>query len=274
VHKPNQDTALRQDDIVRDLRALKLARGMIVLAHSSLSSLGRVEGGAETVTGALIDAVSPEGTVLVPTLTGTAQDGPEHPPLFDTRTSPCWTGAIPETFRKRPMALRSRHPTHSVAGVGPATEQLIAAHEYCATPCAADSPYGRLAEMGGYVLLLGVTHASNTSLHMVEELAGVPYHLQERPSLARVARDDGVWEEIPTVLHLWRWERDFLKVAPLLYEVGAQHEGMIGRARSYLIDARAMRDALMPMVRRDPLFLLADTARAAYGTTRPVLPHN
>jgi len=255
VSTPHQNTALRHEDIVRALRALGLTRGMVVLVHSSLSSLGWVEGGAATVTGALIDAVSPVGAVLVPTLTGTEQDDPEHPPIFDARTSPCWTGAISEAFRARPMALRSRHPTHSVAGI----EQVIAAHEYCATPCVPDSPYGRLAELG-----VGVTHDSNTCLHMVEELAGVPYHMQERLALARVARDDGAWEEIPTALHLWRWERNFPKVAPLLREAATRREGVIGRAHSYLVDARALRDVLVPMVRRDPLFLLADTARTTY----------
>jgi aminoglycoside 3-N-acetyltransferase len=259
-----QEPGLSREAIVSDLRALRLEAGALVLVHSSLSSLGWVESGAQTVIDALLEAVSPDGTVLVPTLTGTIQHGPEHPPIFDPRATPCWTGTIPETCRRHPAARRSRHPTHSVAAVGPATDWLIAGHEYSDTPCAGDSPYGRLADTGGFILLLGVTHDSNTSLHMVEELAGVPYHMQREPAPARVARPDGAWEEIPTRLHLWRWERDFPRVEPLLLEVGVQRTGMVGQARGRLVDARAMRDLLLPLLRRDPLFLLSDAARAAY----------
>ena len=259
-----QAPGLSREAIASGLRALGLEAGSLVLVHSSLRSLGWVEGGAQTVIDALLEAVSPGGTVLVPTLTGTIPDGPEHPPVFDPRTTHCWTGTIPETFRRLPAARRSRHPTHSVAAIGPATDWLIAGHENGATPCAADSPYGRLAGAGGFILLLGVTYDSNTSLHMVEELAGVPYHLQDKPAPARVARADGAWEEIPTRLHLCRWERDFPRVEPLLLEAGGQRTGMVGEARSRLIDARAMRDLLVPLLQRDPFFLLTDAARAEY----------
>ncbi len=257
-------TGLTHDDLVAALRALGLSPGAIVLAHSSLRSLGWVAGGADTVVNALREALSPGGTVLVPTLTGTARDSPKYPPVFDAGTSPSWTGRIPETVRRRPEARRSRHPTHSVAGLGPATERLIAGHEYCATPCAAESPYGRLASMGGFILLLGVTHASNTSLHMVEEVAGVPYHMQRRRARARVRRDDGTWEDVMTALHLWRWERNFPRVEPLLREAGAQRSGVVGAAVAHLIEARTMRDLLVPLLQDDPLLLLSETARAAY----------
>jgi aminoglycoside 3-N-acetyltransferase len=259
-----QGPGLTRQAIGSDLRALGLEAGSLALVHSSLSSLGWVEGGAQTVIDALLEAVSPGGTVLVPTLTGRIQDGPEHPPMFDPRATACWTGTIPETFRLLPAARRSRHPTHSVAAIGLATDWLIAGHEYCATPCAGDSPYGRLADAGGFILLLGVTHDSNTSLHMVEELTGVPYHMQREPAPARVARPDGTWEEIPTRLHLWGWERNFPKIDPLLREAGAQRDGPVGRAHGRLVDARAMRDLLVPLLQRDPLFLLTDAARAAY----------
>jgi hypothetical protein len=99
---------------------------------------------------------------------------------------------------------------------------------------------------------------------MVEELAGVPYHLQRRRARARVRRDDGTWESILTFLHLWRWERNFPKVEPLLEAAGAQRTGTVGAAAARVIQARALRDLLVPLLRDDPLFLLADTARAGY----------
>lgn len=264
-----QTDDLSPEAIVAALRALGLSSGVTVLAHSSLSSLGRVRGGAEAVIDALLAAVSPGGTVLVPTLTGTPRDSLACPPVFDPRTSPCWTGVVPDTFRRRPTSRRSRHPTHSVAGIGPHAATLLAAHEYCATPCAADSPYGRLADSGGLILLLGVTHASNTCLHMLEEVARVLYHLQPKPAHARVARVDGTWEEIATVLHLWRWERNFPKVEPLLRDASVQRDGLVGRAPSRLVDVGAMRETLLTVLHRDPLFLLSDAARAVYEQSAP-----
>ncbi|HZU14341.1 MAG TPA: AAC(3) family N-acetyltransferase [Chloroflexota bacterium] len=262
--------SLTREDLVHDLRRLGVEPGMTVLVHSSLSSLGWVEGGAETVIDALLEAVGPEGTVLVPTLTGTEEDGPEHPPRFDPATSPCWTGTIPETFRRREAAERSMHPTHSVAGIGNDTRTLIEGHAHVATPCAADSPYGRLADRGGRILLLGVTHESNTCLHMVEEQAHAPYHMQPEPCPCYIKREDGTWEEVVTGLHLWRWDRNFPKIDPLLTAAGAQKTGRVGQAESRLVDVGAMRDLLLPILGDDPLFLLSDEARAEYGSTAPV----
>lgn len=257
-------SGLTRQEIVRNLRDLGVNPGMTVLVHSSLSSIGWVEGGAECVIDALVEAVSPAGTILVPTLTGTESDGPQNPPRFDPSTSPSWTGTIPETFRRYPAAQRSHHPTHSVAGLGPGTSALIEGHAYVSTPCAPESPYGRLTQTGGKILLLGVTHESNTCLHMVEELARVPYHMQPEPSPCFIKREDGTWEEIVTGLHLWRWDRNFPKIDPLLTEAGAQTIGHVGQAICRLVDVAAMRDILLPILARDPLFLLSDETRAEY----------
>ena len=83
---------------MRDFAALGLAASE-VLAHSSLGSLGSlgwVEGGAQTVVDALLEAVGEEGTVLTPTLTGSAKLGPDFPPVFDPGRTPCWRGALAE----------------------------------------------------------------------------------------------------------------------------------------------------------------------------------
>src|SRR5437763_1353236 len=127
------DLPLEQRDVVADLQPLNdealwaVAREPLPVQRwrrhqRLLRSLGWVGGAAPTAIDALREAVWPGGAVLVPTLTGTIQDGPEHPPVFDPRTTPCWTGAIPETFRRLPSARRSCHPTHSVAAIGPATD--------------------------------------------------------------------------------------------------------------------------------------------------------
>jgi aminoglycoside 3-N-acetyltransferase len=103
-------SSVGKGDIVDGLRNLGVRPGDKLLVHSSLSSFGHVEGGAEAVIDALIEAVSPGGTVLVPTLTGDETLCPANPPIFDPRPSengqtPC-EACIPPT--RLPPSGRTR----------------------------------------------------------------------------------------------------------------------------------------------------------------------
>jgi aminoglycoside 3-N-acetyltransferase len=249
------NTVTRQD-IVGGLRRLGLEAGANVLVHSSLSSLGYVEGGADAAIEALIEAVGAQGTVLVPTLTGSEALNAENPPFYDPNETPCWTGRIPETLRQRPNAVRSLHPTHSVAAIGPNARALTRDHELSITPCGLDSPYGRLAQIGGSILLLGVTHGVNTTFHHVEEVVGVPYHMQPGWVAARVKTGDQV-RTIHLMLHRYGPHRCFERMEPVFRERGIQRDGQIGQAGVRLIDARRMVEIARQALLQDPTILLA-----------------
>ena len=248
--------AVTRQEIVRGLRALGLEAGASALVHSSLSSFGYVEGGADAVIDALLETVGPQGTVLVPTLTGSEKLHADNPPVYDPTATPCWTGHIPETFRQRPEAVRSLHPTHSVAAIGARARELTEGHEYSMTPCGPDSPYGRLAAAGGYVLLLGVTHGSNTTLHLAEEIAGVPYHMQPGLVAARVIAN-GEGRTIHLMIHRYGAGREFERMEPIFSERGIQREGQIGAAHVRLIDARRMVEITRQALLQDATILLA-----------------
>ena len=132
---------LTKEDIKRGLKKLGLKKGDLVLVHSSLSSFGYVVGGANTMIDALLETVGHKGTVVVPTLTGSEKLSVNNPPVFDPENTLCWTGKIPETFRKRKEAIRSLHPTHSVAAIGAMAKELLRDHEKSITPCGESSPY-------------------------------------------------------------------------------------------------------------------------------------
>ncbi|HEY62939.1 MAG TPA: AAC(3) family N-acetyltransferase [Caldilineae bacterium] len=257
-------------EITADLRALGLRPGDDVLVHSSLSSLGWVEGGAETVIDALLAAVLPSGTVLMPALTGSPDDGPDRPPRMDVRHTPCasWIGRIPEAFRRRPEVRRSLHPTHSVTAIGERAQWYTTGHERCDMPCGPGSPYVRLMDRGGYILLLGCTQESNTSLHALEELADVPYHLQEAVTDAVVIDEAGREIVVSGRLHWWGWKRCFSRVDEPLRQAGVMREGKVGKAHARLINASGLRDVVLPLLRADPLYLLSDEAREAFLRTR------
>ena len=250
-------STIDQAQISTELAALGLRRGHHVLIHSSLSSLGRVAGGAPAVARALLDVVGPEGTVLAPTLTGNEHIGPDTRLVFDPAGSPCWTGRIAETVRTWPAAVRSLHPTHSVAAVGAAAARLTEGHEDCVTPCGPGSPYARLAaDPDGAILLLGCDHESNTTLHHVEELAGAPYHLQPVPVRAEI-RHAGRTERRDYWLHRYGTPRAFSRLEPLLVQRKLQHTGRVGAAPARLVPAGPLVRLAVEVLRAAPRFFVA-----------------
>jgi len=153
--------------IVQGLRELGLGEGDILQVHSSLSSFGYVEGGADAVVDALLELVGPEGTVMMPTFNHHAAR------VFDIDETPSVNGIITEALRKRPGARRSLHPTHPYAAIGREAEELTSEHLNLRT-FDVRSPLGKLAEKGGYVVLLGVGMNVNTAAHVGETMADVP----------------------------------------------------------------------------------------------------
>ena len=153
-----------------EFRAIGLEAGDSVIVHSSMRKLGTVEGGADTVIDALLDAIGPGGNLMLPTFNYT---GALPEPYYDLAGTPCRTGIIPETGRKRRDAVRSLHPTHSVAVIGPDAEELTRDHlKYRAFGIG--SPIDRLLQRGGKVLLIGVDNRSNSAVHVAEEYAKIP----------------------------------------------------------------------------------------------------
>jgi len=159
--------------IASDLLESGLRRGGVALVHSSLKSLGPVPGGPETVVRGLLEALGPEGTLLMPALSYRYVNA--EAPYFDLRTTPSNIGALPEFFRLREGTMRSLNPTHSVCGIGPLAEALLGSHQLDSTPCGPNSPFRLLKERQGQILMLGCGLRPNTSMHAIEERVEPPY---------------------------------------------------------------------------------------------------
>ncbi len=255
--------------IVEGLRALGVRQGDVLLVHSSLSSFGHVVGGADAVIDALVDAVGPEGTVAVPTHTWDRIRAGS--PVFDVRATPGCVGVIPETFRRRPEALRGLHPTHSCAAIGPMREELLLGHETQVTPCGSKSPYQRLIRCGGKIAFLGVDLRVNTTFHALEEMACVPW-LFVRFEMLYTVDCEGRRIAVPSRRHSDRMPRDFEKMEPILEREGALVKGSIGQATVRVIDAAGMERVVMPMLAEDSFLLLsarlAEDERVRYDQWR------
>ena len=169
-----------KDDIVAGLRRLGLKWGDNAGVHSSLSSFGYVEGGADTVVDALLETVGAEGNIVAPTYSNNNEDierTPEEIELgvtwkyrvlpYDPKRDSCWTGAIPDTFWRRAEAFRGSNPTHSLAAIGPRAKELC-------------QGWNKLLDIDGYILLLGVTLGCCSSMHLAEENVQLPQRILDR----------------------------------------------------------------------------------------------
>ena len=160
--------AITKKDIVNKLRKIGLKQADHIFVHSSLSSFGKVAGGADSLIDALIEAVGTEGTVIVPTF------GDNHE-AFDLNKSETNLGLIPKTFWKRKSAVRSLHPLASVAAIGKKAKWFVQGHDNTKLAHASNSPYHKLYEAGGKILLLGVDQDRNTFFHTAEEILHLSY---------------------------------------------------------------------------------------------------
>lgn len=186
--RPNTVTSL-----VQDFEKLGLQPGMTVLVHSSMSALGWVCGGPVAVILALEQILGESGTLVMPTHTGGLSDpefwgDPPVPetwwniiknemPAFDKDLTPTrGMGVIPETFRKQVNVLRSNHPLYSFAAWGKHTEFITERNNNSLYDFSQNetSPLGRVYDLDGFVLLLGVDYSNNTSFHLAEYKAEYP----------------------------------------------------------------------------------------------------
>lgn len=173
--------------LVRDLRALGLAAGDVVMVHASLKAIGPVAGGAAAVVAALLDSVAPGGTLMgyaswerspyEETLNGATLSAAEREawPAFDPATAGVWPGfgLLNAFLCAAPGAVRSAHPDASMVAVGARAGELIGEHRL-GQAFGPGSPVERLVAMGGKVLMLGAPLDAVTVLHYAEAIAAIP----------------------------------------------------------------------------------------------------
>ncbi len=242
-----------QQRIAADLFSIGLRPGGVALVHSSLSSLGQVPGGAETVIQGLLQALGPQGTLLMPALSY-EHANPAHP-HFDVLRTPSNVGIIPETFRTRPGTQRSICPTHSVCGVGPLADVLLGEHHLDDTPCGPRSPYRKLPQHSGQIVFLGCGLRPNTSMHSVEEVVLPPY-LFGRTIAYDVMLADGTHRTQNCRRHDFRgWEQRYDRLGRLL-DGSALRYGTVMAAPVFIVETPAMWEAALAAYRSDLLYFV------------------
>ena len=243
------------ESLQRELRNLGLGHHDVVIVHSSLSALGWVAGGPQAVVEALLATVGPSGTVVMPAHSGQLSDPAawtdppvpaewvpvlrDHLPAFDPDlTTTRGMGQIVETFRCHRSAVRSSHPLLSFVAQGPAAEAVVAGHPL-QSGLGEGSPLARLYELDAKVLLLGVGHGNNTSLHLAEYRAEWSNKTVVRHGAP--VMNDGA--------RAWTWfedldhdEGDFVEIGAAIAAAQLQSQGPVGSATALLMDQRVVVD--------------------------------
>ncbi len=249
---PQKRPTVTREALVEGFQKLDAKPGEIMMAHSSLASFGWVGGGAESVIEAMLAAVSPGGTVVLPTL---AQgDNERRFETWDIEKSPSDVGRITEVFRLRPDSTRSDHPTHSVAASGPHTEQIVSGHAaaygrpgpWGPRAFGHGSPWDKFYELNVLYCFLGVTFSCNTMRHYIQSClvegaiaaSGDPEAATEK---LRGWCKPGIWPDYQSILMQER-----------LTDRGLVKSAQIGAATCYCIRARVMVDNALEILRAEP----------------------
>src|SRR5919202_5352416 len=249
--------------LARDLEKLGLGTGGVAMVHCRMSALGRVVGGAETVVRAVLDALSPDGTLMA--FTGWQDEPPddldaldeetrriyiEEHPAYDPRVARSRRdhGRVPEALRTWPGARHRGHPEAGVAAVGLLADALTAGHPYD-DAYGADTPYARLIELGGQVVVLAAPLDTVTLVHHAEAVAEVPGKRRVSYGSPVIVGGERVWRTFSDIdtsegalpYESVLGEEDYVEhVAISALEAGAGRTGPVGEATAHLFDARGL----------------------------------
>ena len=232
------------DELVSQLLDLGVMPGGVLLVHTSFSRVKPVEDGPLGLIAALRRVLGPDGTLVMPSMTG----DDDHP--FDPRATPCaGMGVVADTFWRLPGVQRSDSP-HAFAAFGPQAPRITAPHPVD-LPHGLDSPAGRVYELDGQVLLLGVDHNANTTIHLAEWLAGVRYR---RPKYSTTLRDG---RPVRVGYHeIGHCCENFHLVGEWLAARALERRGLVGHAQARLVRSRDVVAVVKERLRQDETVFL------------------
>jgi len=232
-------------NLARQLLDLGVEPGGVLLVHTSYRAIRPVVGGPEGLILALREALGPDGTLVMPSWAADG-DRPFHPASSPADVD---LGVVARTFWRLPDVQRSRHP-FAFAAAGPRAEEVLA-DGLPLPPHRPESPVGRVRDLDGHVLLLGVDHDADTTVHLAELEAGVPYRLLKTTTVEQDGRS----------VRVGYGENDhccarFTCVGEWLDARDLQRVGPVGHGTARLIRSRDVVSTVVERLTPDPTFFL------------------
>lgn len=243
-----------KEQLIEDLRKMGLKEGDHVAVVLSLKSVGYLKGGPNEFINALLEVVGPNGTIMMNTFTYLFPiSSIPKDYVFDRKSTPSYTGLVPETFRKRKDVIRSKHPTCSVAVIGKHAEYLIKGHDENSS--AHFLPYSKLAKINGKYLCIGIGNRLVAIRHAAQHLAG----LSEIVPFYHGVNYQSDQEKVKLfVRNFFGCTRNLPKLVPDLRKMGVLKTGNVGMARSYFASARDLLNSMSMMLKENPALNLCD----------------
>lgn len=239
-------------DFKNQLEEIGIIAGDTVLVHSAMSKIGFVDGGPKTVVNALLETVGTKGHILMPNSPNARfqLDYIQEIENFDVLNDKSKLGAISEYFRNHKEAVRSWHPTEPVSCIGPDTEYFVGSHFNQITPYNQSSPFYRVAERNGKILMIGVTlDNAGTNLHTledaIEDFKFPIYH--PKVFETKIVDPQGQTHTVKTKVHdpIWSKKRKCDGLIPLFEERNVLEFVKFGNAQTLLLDAKIMLDVMI-----------------------------
>jgi aminoglycoside N3'-acetyltransferase len=235
---------ISRNELTAQLLSLGVDPGGVLLVHTSFSKIAPVADGPRGLIDALEAAVGPEGTLVMPSMS----DDDDHP--FDRERTPCaGMGIVADSFWRLPRVIRSDSP-HAFAASGRQAAHITAAHPVD-VPHGTDSPVGRVHGLDGQILLIGVGHDANTTVHLAEHIAGVRYRRRKYLTIRRDGRLARVeYNEIDHCCQKFALVDDWLDAER------RQRRGVIGHADARLVRSRDVVEIVRRRLRNDETVFL------------------
>jgi aminoglycoside 3-N-acetyltransferase len=243
------------------LEKIGVRKGDCLIVHSSFKSLGLTYASPRDVIYTFLEALGEEGTLMMPTFTYSFAGIYHSEPFNHARTPGRNNGVLTETLRNFPGALRSAHPTYSVAAFGKHA-RLITHGKETASMLGIGSSFHEAYQLGAKILLLGVGNTSNSMLHYAEVLAGLPYgDIPVRAFWGKTAlvEKNGGALEVALPVEYPGCSLNFAVVDDYLEQKGILKRGPVLQAGSILMEAQAMVTAVVERLKVKPDWLLCDS---------------
>lgn len=239
------------NSLKNDLHSMGLNGTETVIVHSSMKSIGEVDGKADTVLNSLCSFFK-DGLLVLPSFSYTAVNICNSCKYYE-KTTPSCVGLLPELFRLRPDVYRSLHPNHSLAACGKDAKDFVSGHEKGLTSFDKSGPFGKLLERNAKALLIGVTLNRATIIHAIIEWSDVAILSKEDLHFISIDRN-GVEYPVRMHYHLGSQWDNFNRALDILLEQNAVRKVKFGDADSLLMDCCQTFDILEKILRDDPKF--------------------